>query len=62
MKTISKKTNEKIEKIIKIDGRKNLIKLLKDTNIYLKRFLNKPSNSKLVLAYEVWFVSRWKKD
>ena len=50
LKKISKETDEKVKKKKRKKVKKKLDKIAKDTNFYLKRFINKSSNSKLVLA------------
>jgi hypothetical protein len=39
-----------------------LNRIAKDTNFFLKDFLNKQNNSKLIPGHEIWFVSWWKKN
>jgi hypothetical protein len=39
-----------------------LDRIAKDTNFFLNKFIKRQNNSKLLPAYEVWFISWWKKN
>ena len=39
-----------------------LVKIAKDTNLFLKKFIKKQKKTELVSSYGVWFISRRKKN